>query len=302
MKTIKIECKVFTPIFLAGADGQTPELRAPSLKGAMRFWWRAMHGYLSVKELKEDESKIFGGSGGKEGKSSFSIKIKEIEILNGGSYQPLPHHTNNWCNSAKGCKFTRGGKCTKSYKSACISVNSKFETEFLLKDPSVETTLKNLFILTSILGGLGKRTRRGFGCFKILKINNKNFSNDNSLNSICNLLNSILNIFEYTNNIALNKEVHPTANYPYIKEIRIGKEDDSCDGLLNTIGQASHDHNDNSLGFARGKKRLASPIYVSVLEDSHGYKPIITTLNTAFENSNWSVNENKQNDFKGELL
>jgi CRISPR-associated protein Cmr1 len=299
MKTIRIECRVITPMFLTGADGKTPELRAPSLKGAMRFWWRAMHGHLSLKELKEEESKIFGGSGEKEGRSSFSIKIKEIEILNEGIYQPLPHHTNNWCNSAKGCIFKRG-KCTKSYKSACISVNSRFETEILLNDPLLECTVKNLFILTSVLGGLGKRARRGFGSFKILKINNTHFSNDNSLKSICNLLNSVSNIFKNTNNISLNTEVHPTANYPYIKEIRIGKEDDSYEGLLNTIGHASHDHNDNSLGFARG--RLASPIYVSLIEDSQGYKPIITTLNTAFENSNWSVNENKQNDFKGEIL
>jgi len=34
-------------MFLAGADGVTPELRAPSIKGAMRFWWRACNGHLS---------------------------------------------------------------------------------------------------------------------------------------------------------------------------------------------------------------------------------------------------------------
>jgi len=47
-------------MFLAGADGKTPELRAPSIKGAVRFWWRAMNGCLSIKDLKEKESEIFG--------------------------------------------------------------------------------------------------------------------------------------------------------------------------------------------------------------------------------------------------
>ncbi|WP_201721812.1 type III-B CRISPR module RAMP protein Cmr1 [Desulfotomaculum copahuensis] len=39
---ITFECRVLTPMFIAGADGLTPEFRAPSLKGAMRFWWRAV--------------------------------------------------------------------------------------------------------------------------------------------------------------------------------------------------------------------------------------------------------------------
>lgn len=36
-KKIIFECEVVTPMFLAGADGKTPELRAPSIKGAIRF-------------------------------------------------------------------------------------------------------------------------------------------------------------------------------------------------------------------------------------------------------------------------
>ncbi|OPX29474.1 MAG: type III-B CRISPR module RAMP protein Cmr1 [Candidatus Omnitrophica bacterium 4484_171] len=48
MKTITFECETITPMFLAGADGRTPELRPPSIKGAMRFWWRAMNGHLPL--------------------------------------------------------------------------------------------------------------------------------------------------------------------------------------------------------------------------------------------------------------
>ncbi len=76
MNIIKFECETVTPMFLAGADGKTPELRPPSIKGAMRFWWRAMNGHISIKELKEEEGEIFGGSGEKEGRSKFGIRIK----------------------------------------------------------------------------------------------------------------------------------------------------------------------------------------------------------------------------------
>ena len=60
MNSITFECEVITPMFLAGADGQTPELRPPSIKGAMRFWWRAVNGHLQLKDLKEKEAEIFG--------------------------------------------------------------------------------------------------------------------------------------------------------------------------------------------------------------------------------------------------
>ncbi len=49
-------------MFLAGADGTTPELRAPSIKGALRFWWRAMNGHLSLEELRKQESDLFGNT------------------------------------------------------------------------------------------------------------------------------------------------------------------------------------------------------------------------------------------------
>lgn len=308
MKAITFECETITPMFLGGADGRTPELRAPSIKGLMRFWWRAMNGHLSPEDLKEEEVKIFGGSGKKEGKSSFSIKIKEIEILNGGQYPPLPHHTNNWCNSAKGCKFSRRGKCTKSYKSACISVNSKFETEILLNDPSVETTLKNLFILTSVLGGLGKRARRGFGCFKIIEGDNEQFPFDYSISSISNLLNSIEPNFKIENDkIVMNKEAHQEAIYPYVKEIELGEKVKKYGDLLLKISKNSSEFDCYYTGFAEKihlknkseNKRLSSPIYISILSNNGFYHPIITTLNCVFEKDVFDrlKNKRKKSDF-----
>ncbi|MFQ3675622.1 MAG: type III-B CRISPR module RAMP protein Cmr1 [Endomicrobiia bacterium] len=57
MKTVKFECEVITPMFLCGADGRTAELRPPSIKGLMRFWWRALKGLEDIAKLREEESK-----------------------------------------------------------------------------------------------------------------------------------------------------------------------------------------------------------------------------------------------------
>ena len=60
MKKITFGCEVITPMFLSGADGN-PELRPPSIKGMMRFWWRAINSHLAhpnLKTLKEEENTL----------------------------------------------------------------------------------------------------------------------------------------------------------------------------------------------------------------------------------------------------
>ncbi|MDW8109975.1 MAG: type III-B CRISPR module RAMP protein Cmr1, partial [Candidatus Kryptonium sp.] len=42
MHEITLSCSVITPMFMAGADGRTPEIRPSEFKGMMRWWWRAI--------------------------------------------------------------------------------------------------------------------------------------------------------------------------------------------------------------------------------------------------------------------
>lgn len=50
-------------MFTSGADQSQAELRAPSVKGALRYWWRAMRSNLAVNNLnglREREGDLFG--------------------------------------------------------------------------------------------------------------------------------------------------------------------------------------------------------------------------------------------------
>ena len=50
METITFNCRFITPAFLGGANPKgTPELRPPTIKGALRFWWRAQRGISDLK-------------------------------------------------------------------------------------------------------------------------------------------------------------------------------------------------------------------------------------------------------------
>lgn len=44
MQILEAEYEIVTPMFIGGAaQHEQPELRPPSIKGALRFWWRALY-------------------------------------------------------------------------------------------------------------------------------------------------------------------------------------------------------------------------------------------------------------------
>lgn len=266
-------------MFLAGYDGTTPELRSPSIKGMMRFWWRALNGYLSLYELKKKEGEIFGSSDKEIGRSKINIQVtsKRLEI---GEYYILPHKSN--------------------FKPRGLSPGQKISISLSFYDNIDEYS--NILKVSLLLGGLGKRSRRGFGSVNILKVNKEAYNIEFNIQEILRLINTIGNNKYKLDGKKILLEKNISQDYPFVREILLGNEYPSWENLLETIGVASHKCKDESLGFAHNGKRLASPIYVSVLKISNDrYIPIITTLNTEFENKH-PANLNIQNKFKGMII
>ena len=280
---IVFRCRTITPMFMAGADNRTPELRAPSFKGVMRFWWRAVQAESNLDKLRKQEAMIFGGVGEGKGKSSFKIRVNQ-EAYKTTSYKPLPHHTGSsdcFCVRELGIHRCRKGWKQLAFANINFSVSLGYDS---LPEGFTDEQLEALFILTSILGGVGKRSRRGFGSFQVESINNCSLSEVLNLNYIQSLLDVLAPGKFHMAGTTIVFTGACTAGYPYLKEIVIGRQYRSANTLLEGIGQASHDHSGAHLGFARRGQRLASPIYVSVITDNDlSYRPIITTLNTVFE-------------------
>jgi CRISPR-associated protein Cmr1 len=167
MKTIIFECEVITPMFLAGADGTTPELRPASIKGALRFWWRAMNGHLvgekgDLTALKEREAEIFGGSykdaEGKEMALRSKIVIRVIS---------KDVHTHQFGRVSMNIKYLAYGSEERKF----IDVGSTFDVKILINGNNsldIEKTaeeVKTAFSLLTYFGGLGSKSRNGFGSF-----------------------------------------------------------------------------------------------------------------------------------------
>ncbi|WP_164490311.1 type III-B CRISPR module RAMP protein Cmr1 [Runella sp. SP2] len=307
MQTITFTCEVITPMFLAGADGTHPELRPASIKGALRFWWRAMNGHLEWKKMLELEGKIFGNT---QQRSSLIIRI-EKDLKDISKAPLLPH---------------KGGSLTPCFPKSDESFIVKFSLTKIENDFTLES-IKALFILTSILGGLGKRSRRGFGSFKITKINTNNtidlnFAMPRTIDDIHKLLPK--NYFTLSNG-KISSNFNRNEAYPHIKTIEFGK---SFDDVPLGIISASHKvkeaeylkakesaekkndfidgnknkpnvkkYSDFEAAIGDGARRYASPIYISTL----GNQPIITTLNHVPPSRVFPSHVTLQNELKNKL-
>ncbi|GIX42792.1 MAG: type III-B CRISPR module RAMP protein Cmr1 [Leptospiraceae bacterium] len=283
MHKLTFECEVLTPLFMYGANSKEDlELRTSEIKGMMRFWWRAIMSENNIEKLQKEEGKIFGST---DEKSKFMIRIRDYKLnlsnYKYGSFNPLPHKEN------------------LSFKKMGFIPRLNFNIEITIFENNYKVLIENIFILTTILGGFGNRSRRGFGSIKINNSRDFGFEEIN-YKIILQKLNFIRNTYQITSNKIQNIS-KGGGNYPWIKEIEIGKNRyNDYNYLLKKIGDATHLYSVPSLDNAN--PRMASPIYVSVIENNKHYYPIITTLNSVFPSYYPKLNIHKQSEFKNKIL
>lgn len=63
MPELRLRCRLITPMFMAGADGKTPELRPSEIKGMMRWWWRAIKAENNIDKFEKRRSRNLWGDG-----------------------------------------------------------------------------------------------------------------------------------------------------------------------------------------------------------------------------------------------
>ncbi|EJF54687.1 CRISPR type III-B/RAMP module RAMP protein Cmr1 [Saprospira grandis DSM 2844] len=155
MHRITFECETITPMFMAGADGKTPELRAPSIKGALRFWWRALNGHLELEELKEREGEIFGNT---EQRSKVLLRVREVDVIYSNTT-----FLASIGRKAHDIKYLAYGVEDHYY----IEEGSRFEVVVSCKNYEIiEKHIKPAFSALVAFGGLGAKGRNGFGSIK----------------------------------------------------------------------------------------------------------------------------------------
>ena len=86
------ELEAITPLFMRGADQRKAEFRSASVKGVMRWWFRALAGNYfgnKVEELRKAECRVFGCAGQETRRSAVVVEVnaerpQKIRIENFG--------------------------------------------------------------------------------------------------------------------------------------------------------------------------------------------------------------------------
>lgn len=170
MTNIVLKLKVVTPMFISGADQQIAELREPSIKGMLRFWYRVLY----PNDLA-DEAEVFGGQGKEQGQSKVLLRITERKIFKGNAGDDRWH-------DKKVAYLGYGAIARDRAKKKSVTVRPYFNTgtSFVLtivfrklrgKDGQIavllkedlQLRLKNAIWAWLMFGGLGARSRHGFG-------------------------------------------------------------------------------------------------------------------------------------------
>ena len=191
MEEIIFELETITPLFIASADQRNIEnegLRAPSLRGLLRWWFRALAGNYTgndIVSLKRAEDEIFGSTTSKS----------KMSLITSGENEPIQitrecrswNEATVWSNWVDYFFFSCLDK-RKDRRKNRIKVNSKpfypetskFKIIMFGEESKLRIYLSSFWALV-YLGGIGFRARRGGGCLKIRNVKGNTFG----LNFIC---------------------------------------------------------------------------------------------------------------------
>lgn len=164
MKTlINAEFQIITPLFLGGADPKHCELRPSTLKGALVFWWRSLQKAESHEELRKRETELFGGS--ETGRSRLSLDVR---------WKPgYGFDSNLTLESGRAYLAGQGLWNIDRLTRGFAKPGGSFTVRAVLKQAENSQDLAdilNAFRALGLCGGLGARSRRGFGSLRLERL------------------------------------------------------------------------------------------------------------------------------------
>jgi CRISPR-associated protein Cmr1 len=183
--------RIVTPMFIGDANQQASGISPTSVKGALRFWWRALNWgrFLTAAENEADalrklhkhEAELFGGlpeneqTGKSEmtgGQGAFLLRVEpdNIKLLSTERLDNEYPLNGAWQSYLLGLGLIR----TNHYLRSAI-VSGNFSVQLYCKNSQYLEELETLLLLWGLLGGLGSRQRKGLGSISIteLKVSDK---------------------------------------------------------------------------------------------------------------------------------
>ena len=205
------EYKLITPLFGGGVEKGEADpvtiIRGTEIRGQLRFWWRACRAasYTTIKDLKEAEDKIWGSATKNrnanekkpetpmEEKRRETVQITVDQISEGTAVTPFERNGREKHNQRIAPVYAAfplqpsDDDKRNRVPPKDVQQDVKFKLTISFHKDFQEEIEAALWAWETF-GGIGARTRRGFGALQLLKIDNKDYtdlpvSNSNNIRS-----------------------------------------------------------------------------------------------------------------------
>ena len=180
-RSIERNYRLVTPLFGGGEQANRADsvtvLRSSSIKGQLRFWWRAVRGWRSegnLQRLLALEEQIWGGVTVKKQSSRVGIRLDLLEPADATKLQHL--------NAQRAPRYVAFPllQGSEEDKKKGLAINIRFRLTLTLRPESGGTSNGDALGLKELkdevqaalwawetFGGIGARTRRGFGAVEV---------------------------------------------------------------------------------------------------------------------------------------
>lgn len=170
IETIEATYQITTRMFCSGAARSRAEVRLPSLKGLLRFWWRAMcYERLgsSLTGLRKAESALFGSARAGQSRVLLRAAPPSLGQEHRGEQRAFPAGT--WEGYLGYGLTDSGNRRTREFvRSGTIFKVNAISPRQLQSTQRAE--LRDAFKLLGLLGGMGGRARKGWGSLTLLTL------------------------------------------------------------------------------------------------------------------------------------
>lgn len=166
MNVLEVSYRLVTPAFLEGfrTKKEYVRLRETSMKGLIRFWWRALayaqyHDDISM--IRKHEEALFGST--KSASSIVFLPSDQDGLVTDDSDAPFSKY--------QGIRYLGYGLIGHGVTEAIPYIKAPLQfTIRMLARADFDPLLLDALKILGLIGGVGRRTRRGFGSLNILAI------------------------------------------------------------------------------------------------------------------------------------
>lgn len=285
MKTYSLT--VLTPLMMHGWQKRITkrrsvpvesEVRALSIKGILRYWWRTLQDEPDRRKLLADETKLFGGMAGDNEATQSPLMLRlEKTVTSQHPATVLPHSSRS------------------RFRTLAIKSGEKFNliASNLRKDEAYQHKHRDYITYMLFLSGFGQRARRGAGA-----VQNDDF-HWRSVADYQHQLQEVLAKLGRHQNYAfpattaghlLKREGTVRARHPVLISVWAGRPMEDAEEVRRQISDAGHVANRGRGGMqwlgSTLSGRFASPLHATVRQIGSLYIPVISEV--------WSPHLDKQ--------